>query len=188
MGKSSKKNESKKLLKISSFRIVFVSVICVLLFGLAVLSSVYYRYKFVNLQHKIETYELKNWSEGELVTDSRFVFSFNDAHTDSREIPHVWELGSGQQYLIINMTFKNTSGIVYQLSPISYMQILGNDGETYKVSSAPFIKNSLGGPVEPGQTVRGEVGFTIPTTLSSGDFVFDPGLVDAHQIRVHFDL
>lgn len=185
--KSAKKKTLPTIWHNQNLHMIGAGLMLVILF-LAVSSSLFYRYKYVQQQTPSSSYPLATWQPGDIINEDRFIFSFNSARTDTQDIPHAWELESGNKFLMVNLSFKNLQNIDYQLSPITSMRVEGDDGVTYDVSSAPFIKDSLGGPVKPGQTVRGEVGFTVPETLTSGDFVFDPGLIDAHQIRVHFRL
>lgn len=148
----------------------------------------FYRYKYVTLKSTVSTYPLQIWQPGEIVNDDRFIFSFNSARSDSKDIPTVWELPPDQVYVIVNVSLKNLTNADYQLSPITSMHIEDDNRNVYNVSSAPFIKDSIGGPVSPDQTVRGEVGFTLPTNVKSGTFIFNPGLPNAHQIRVPFSI
>jgi hypothetical protein len=161
--------------------------VALLLFFITAISGVYYRLQLVAQQTKTD-YPLQVWQQGEIVVDDRFAFSFNSVRTDTKDIPRVWELPSGFQYVMVNVSFKNTTTNDYHLSPIKSMHIQDEQNRTYDVTSAPTIKNSLGGPVKTGQTVTGEVGFTLPVGVTKGSFIFNPNLPDAHQIRVQFSL
>lgn len=164
------------------------AVLALVFFALAVGTSVYYRYKYVTTKNQLHTYALKTYSPGEIVVDDRFAFSFNSVRTDTSTVPGFWELAEGDRFVLVSMTFTNRSDDVFELSPISLMHLIDGAGMSYDVTSAPAIKDSLGGPVKPGQTVRGEVAFTLPASTTSATFTFDPRLVDAHLIRVKFNL
>lgn len=165
-----------------------VLAVLLVFFAVAVFSSIFYKVKLVQEQQKFSSYPLQAWQPGEIVQDSRFAFSFNSVRTSKQGIPHFWEAPSGKHFVLVNVSFKNNLNTDFHLSPISSMKIRGSDNIDYPVSSAPTIKNSLGGPVSAFQTVRGEVGFTLPSDIKTGTFIINPAIVGAHQISVHFSL
>ncbi len=183
------KSKTKKLVgNIVSYKKSFFYIATTVLFMIAVFSAVFYRYQTIKLKTIVNTYQLKQWQPGEIIQDDRFSFSFNSVRYDTVQVPGFWELEQGKQFVIVNISFKNNSSITYQLSPITSMTILDDNANNYHVSSAVDIHNSLGGPVNPGETVRGEVGFTLPDSIHSGQFIFNPNLQDANQISVRFKL
>jgi hypothetical protein len=162
-----------------------VSGLLLLIFALLGGSAVYYHIEYVREYTAAQTsYPLHAWQTGEIVTHSAFAFRLNSVREDTHDIPHVWELAPGQKYVMVNVSFKNTSRETYQLSPIRTMQLRDASGTLYQVTSAPYIQDSLGGPVAPGQTVSGEVGFTIPVTAKDINFIFEPHVLNAHTIVV----
>lgn len=165
---------------------IAVTVLLLVFAGMAV-STIYYKFQYAHVNSVVHAqYALKVWQPGEIIGNSDFMFRFNSARSDTHTIPHMWELADGQKFVIVNVSFKNTTGVVYHLSPIKTMQLKDASGKLYSVTSAPYIQDSLGGPVAPGQTVSGEVGFTVPTGATDLQFVFEPRIANAHTIFVTF--
>ncbi len=166
-------------------------LILIILAGFAVLSisaAAYFRLLYVSETNRINTYDQTTWQQGEIIIDDRFAFSFNGIRTDESEIPGIWELEENNHFVIVNVSFKNTSEQTYQMSPITTMQIKDESGRYYTVSSATALRNSIGGPVEPGQTIVGEVGFTMPKAVKNGTFLFTPNIEGTKQISIPFAL
>jgi hypothetical protein len=166
-----------------------VAGVLLLIFALLGGSAMYYRIEYVREYVRARTvaqalYPLQTWQTGEIVSNSAFAFRLNSAREDTHDIPHFWELVPGQKYVMVNLTFKNTSQETYHLSPIRTMQLRDASGTLYQVTSAPYIQDSLGGPVAPGQTVSGEVGFTVPAAAKDINFIFEPHVLNAHTIVV----
>lgn len=182
------KSHSKKSIKLKYLNRNIIILVLAILFALMTATAFYYRYQFVIESKSIDSYNQQTWNEGEIIIDDRFAFSLNSVYSDTTEIPNFWELNDGDRFVLVNISFKNTSSVDYQLSPITSMQILDVVGNVYTVSSAPAIKNPLGGAVLPGVTVRGEVGFEIPEDVTQAKFIFNPNLEGAHLIEVNIVL
>lgn len=170
----------------TQYLIVVCSVALVLLLALS--SAVYYRYKYVQSSQasSADYYGYKTWSPDEIVVSRDIAFSFNGARTDKTNIPGFWELEQSSKYVIVDVTFKNSSNKPYQLSPILSMKLTDESGKDYSVTSAPAITKGLGGEVAPGATSKGEVGFTVPESTKKFTFVFEPYVVSSAPISVAF--
>lgn len=128
------------------------------------------------------------WELGDIVEGKGFIYSVADVRTDTQDIPSYWELAEGNVFLLVRVALKNTSDSTLEFSPVSTMQVRSEDGVYYEVSSAPGIKDSLGGPVLPGETVYGEVGFTVPGTMKKGNLVYVPSQPDQHTITTNISV
>jgi hypothetical protein len=151
-------------------------------------TAVYYRYRYLREKNTLHTYANKLWTPGEIIIDDRFAFSFESVRTSTVQVPHFWELPANSRFVIVRLSFKNNMKSVFHMSPIASMHLSLGNGSVVQVSSAPDIKEALGGPVESGKTVSGEVGFIVPADIKDADLIFDTKLPDAHLIRVAFSV
>lgn len=168
---------------------LLVAVCLVAFVLLASLSAaVYYRYKYIqgSQANASNYYGYKTWSPDEIVVSRDIAFSFNGARTDKTTVPGFWDLEPDSKYVIVDVSFKNSSSKPYQLSPILSMKLTDDAGKDYSVTSAPAITKGLGGQVNPGETMRGEVGFTVPDPAKKFTFVFEPYVVSSAPISVNF--
>lgn len=187
-GKKSIKGYAKSIAKGENAQ--YLAVVCAIAFILviALSSAVYYRYKFVQSSNvnAADYYGYKTWSPNEIVVSRDIAFSFNGARTDRTTVPGFWELESGSKYVIVDVSFKNSTNKPYQLSPILSMKLTDESGKDYSVTSSPAITKGLGGQVAPGDTMSGEVGFTVPDSAKKFTFVFEPYVASSAPISVAF--
>lgn len=152
-------------------------------------AAVYYRFKFVSVAANSDNYyAFKVWQPNDIVESKDIAFSFNGARADTTSIPNFWVLESGKKYVIVDASFKNKMDADYQLSPVMSMKLIDDAGNEYGVTSAPAITSGLGGPVAPGVTSRGEVGFTVPQEAQKLSFRFEPYVASSAPITVMFEL
>ncbi len=181
MKKYTKKQKKLFMRKVSLLGVILMTA----LFTVAVVSAVYFRVKYVN--EKIN-YPFQVWQPGEIVMNRDIAFSLNAMRTDEIQIDGMWELPDEHQFVLVNISFKNMSEDTYHLSPIKTMKIKDINDNIYEVSSAPSIQDSLGGPVESGKTVRGEVGFILPKNITDATFVFSPTIHGSNDIHVAIEI
>lgn len=93
--------------------------------------------------------------------------TFSTITYDDVGIPPVWIPGEGQQFVMIELTVANKSGEVFHFSPVAQLMLTDSSGKTYEVTSAPKLINGLGGPIDPGVTLTGQVGFTVPKNVEN---------------------
>lgn len=169
--------------------ILFIGVLFALV--MAVGSATYYRFKYAEAtQPRLgDYYGYKVWAPGDIVESKDIAFSLNGVRTDTTNVPKFWELQEGNQYVIVDVSFKNRTYKPYELSPVMSMKVRDNvSGKEYGVTSAPAIEQGLGGQVASQETMRGEVGFTLPVDAKDLTFIFEPYLSSSAPITVNFTI
>lgn len=162
-------------------------VFLIILVFVSLSTAFMYRIKYLDTT-KQAAYPLTTWQPGDIVQGDGFIYSLTTIRTDSQSIPSYWELDDNSVFLLARLSLKNTSTEKFDFSPVLTMQVRDESGMTYEVSSAPGIRDSLGGPILPGQTVSGEVGFTVPKTMKSGFVIYAPAQADQHIITTAITL
>lgn len=151
-----------------------ICLVALLLFITSVVSAIAYRIAYNHELATIQSYPYKHWAVGDIVVSDNLAFRVNSVRTDQTQVPGYWELADGTQYVILNLSFTNRTDKEYVLSPIQTMFIEDETGKQYGVTSAPALVTGFGGQVKPNESVTGEVGLTVPKSLTKGVFVFEP--------------
>ncbi len=75
------------------------------------------------------------------------------------------QLGIGDVYLLVDMTFTNISGKTQDLSSFSLLKLRGTDGTNYeKVMFGPN-QGELNGKIAPGEVARSTIPFKVPQNV-----------------------
>ena len=162
--------------------LIVAIVVAVFLLVLSLVQGLQYRYDYIQLKN--QRYPLKVWKLGDAIDDQKLVFVTSSIVSDDKGIEEIWQPPEGQKFIVVNMSFKNKTGVDYQLSPVSTMKLKDSDNLEYEVSSAPVIKNGLGGVVKNGETATGEVGFLAPKSAKNLKLFFDPRVANEQTIIV----
>ena len=181
------KKTQKQLFAFTKNQTQLLIVFLVFLSFISLSTAFMYRVKYLENATQA-AYPLTTWQTGDIVEGDGFIYSLTSVRTDAQGIPSYWELDSNSVFLLARLSFKNTSTQKLEFSPVLTMQVRDETGTTYEVSSAPSIRDSLGGPILPGQTVSGEVGFTVPRTMKSGFVIYAPAQADQHIISTAITL
>jgi hypothetical protein len=181
------KNPQKKQFDLMKDQTPVLIVFLIILVFVSLSTAFMYRIKYLDTT-KQAPYPLTTWQPGDIVTGDGFIYNLTSIRTDTQSIPKYWELDANSVFLLVRLSLKNTSTQVLEFSPVSTMQVRDESGATHEVSSAPGIRDSLGGPINPGQTVSGEVGFTVPKTMNSGFVIYAPAQAGQHIITTAISL
>lgn len=152
----------------------------------ATASAVYYRYQSAaQTQPKAsDFYSYKAWAKGDIIENKDIAFTLSSTRTSTQAVPQFWPLPEGHHYVMATVSFKNKTNAVYELSPITSMYLADSNGTQYPVTGAPFSVHPVGGPVAAGQTMSGEVAFTVPDNASNLSFFFRPYLPSSAPIWI----
>ncbi len=131
-----------------------------------------------------QPYPYKTWNMNETVQDKKLSFTTTSTKEDPIGAPGFWAPAPDETFLIINMSYKNKTNEVYHLSPINYMKLKDNNNQEFPVTSAPSLTQGFGGPVNPGETMTGQVGFIVKKSSKGLKLIFDPHLVNENIIEV----
>ena len=184
------KHHVKRIAKHPTTQITASTILIIVLLAVSISSAIYYRYKYVTaiVPSSEDHYAYKVWQPYDIIESKDIAFSFNGSRLDSTQVTGFWELPEGQQYVVVDVSFKNKTNDFYQLSPVSSMYLKDSAGKEYRVTSSPSITSGLGGQVTPGDTMRGEVGFTVPKTATKLTYFFRPYVASSAPIWVEFNV
>lgn len=92
--------------------------------------------------------------------------------------------GEGKQFVVVDLEVKNVSGDPKTVSRMLSMSIWTPAGFNY--DPAPYFPGPSypEGPVQPGQTARGNVAFQVPADIGPMTFEFKPFLETGDIVRV----
>lgn len=168
-------------------RVRFAAVlVCVAAVSVLAATAVYYRYQLSVMQagRSGDYYPHQAWNKGEIIAGKDIVFTVLTTRTDTQAVPQYWPLPDGHHFVLVKVAFKNRTSTAYQLSPVTSMTLVDAAGTQYPVTGAPYALDPVGGLVAPGQTVTGEVGFTVPSDAQELRFYFKPYLQSSAPIWV----
>lgn len=176
----------KKIQQINSqFIIVVVCLITVLFGSLALL----YRWQYLTeSEANYLEYSSDNKSQGDIAIKKDYAMIVNGVKSDRTQIPGYWQIKDDQKFVVVDVSFKNRTNYSYSMSPITSMKLIDENGIHYDATSAVAITNGLGGEVAPHTTVRGEVGFTVPSNITKFVFVFNYKQGDSQLFRTTLSL
>lgn len=81
--------------------------------------------------------------------------------------------GEGKTYLIVTLYVKNKTSKVLPLYPVSQTYIKDEKGQTYSIGPAIVKQPFLAGDLAPGDQIKGELAYEIPTNLTKPLFYFE---------------
>lgn len=169
----------------SQFIIVVVCLITVLVGSLALL----YRWQYLTeTEDNYLEYSLETSKQGDIVIKKDYAMVINSVKSDKTQIPGYWQIKDDQKFVVVDISFKNRTNYNYSMSPITSMKLIDENGIQYDVTSAVAITNGLGGEVAPHNTIRGEVGFTVPSNIAKFVFVFNYKQGDSQLFRTTLSL
>lgn len=161
--------------------LVIIFGILAVVFGV---QALVYRMELINADNNVDLTS----QVGDLVIRKDIAMEVSSVRSDRVMIPEYWQLADDKKFVILDITFKNRMNHSYGLSPINTMRLIDKNGVSYEVTSAVSITNGLGGEVLSGQTVNGEVGFTVPISQNEFTFEFIPNVGNKKTIITNFVL
>lgn len=81
---------------------------------------------------------------------------------------------SGNTYLVLNVTMKNQSQQVEDVSTWLQFSLKDDSGQAYSEALTTFTKAAPGGSVEPGGLTRGEFAYEVPVSVHHFTLYFEP--------------
>ncbi|MGB2965361.1 MAG: DUF4352 domain-containing protein [Anaerolineales bacterium] len=94
----------------------------------------------------------------------------------------------GKKYLVVDLMLANQSENSFNISPAFQMTLKDSTGQKYNVNGKANIasgSNTPNGEINPGEVVRGKVGFHVPEDLNNFVFVYEAKLIGLGEVSVN---
>ncbi len=154
---------------------------------LSTLGTVFYRYRYVVAQDKIDRYEvsyvIKKSKIGDVLDTKNFSFAVTKVEFDKTGI-NEFPAPPRLKFAMVSVSIHNKTSEAVGFYPIFEAYLRDELGNKYEVSTAPMITApSIAGEIEQGVATNGILGFMVPASASSFEFIYEPrAFPDANTI------
>ena len=94
----------------------------------------------------------------------------------------------GKKYLVVDLIIGNQGSKSFNSSPVFQMTLKDETGQKYNINGKANLasgSNQPNGEVNPGEIVRGKVGFHVPEDLTNFTFVYEANLLGIGEVSVN---
>jgi hypothetical protein len=94
----------------------------------------------------------------------------------------------GKKYLVVDLMIANQGERSFNSSPVFQMTLKDPSGQKYNINGKANIasgSNAPNGEVNPGEVIRGKVGFHVPEDLTNFIFVYEANLIGIGEVSVN---
>jgi hypothetical protein len=94
----------------------------------------------------------------------------------------------GKRYLVVDLMIANQGERSFSSSPVFQMTLKDLSGQKYNINGKANIasgSNTPNGEVNPGEVIRGKVGFHVPEDLINFIFVYEANLIGIGEVSVN---
>ena len=94
----------------------------------------------------------------------------------------------GKKYLVVDVMLANQRERSFSISPVFQMTLKDSTGQKYNVNGKANIasgSNTPNGEINPGEVLRGKVGFHVPEDISDFVFVYEANLIGLGEVSVN---
>ncbi len=94
----------------------------------------------------------------------------------------------GKKYLVVDLMIANQGERSFHSSPVFQMTLKDPSGQKYNINGKANIaaeSNTPNGEVNPGEVIRGKVGFHVPEGLTNFIFVYEANLMGIGEVSVN---
>lgn len=94
----------------------------------------------------------------------------------------------GKKYLVVDVMLANQGENSFNISPVFQMTLKDSTGQKYNVNGKANIasgSNTPNGEINPGEVIRGKVGFHVPEDLVNFVFVYEANLIGLGEVSVN---
>jgi len=94
----------------------------------------------------------------------------------------------GKKYLVVDVIIANQGKKSFNSSPVFQMSLKDPSGQKYNLNGKANLAsgtNQPNGEVNPGEVIRGKVGFHVPENLTDFLFVYEANLLGQGEVSVH---
>jgi len=93
----------------------------------------------------------------------------------------------GKKYLVVDLMIANQGKRSFSVTPAFQMTLKHPDGQKYNINGKANLAsgmNTPSGEVNPGEVIRGKVGFHVPEQLADFRFVYEANLIGLGEVSV----
>jgi hypothetical protein len=93
----------------------------------------------------------------------------------------------GKQYLVVDLMIGNQGDRSFNVTPAFQMTLKDSSGQKYNINAKANVasgSNTPNGEVNPGEIIRGKVGFHVPVDRSGFIFVYEANLIGLGEVSV----
>jgi hypothetical protein len=94
----------------------------------------------------------------------------------------------GKKYLVVDLMIANQGERSFNSSPVFQMTLKDPSGQKYNINGKANIasgSNTPNGEVNPGEVIRGKVGFHVPEDLTNFIFIYEANLMGIGEVSVN---
>ena len=94
----------------------------------------------------------------------------------------------GKKYLVVDVMLANRGENSFNISPVFQMTLKDPSGQKYNVNGKANIasgSNTPNGELNPGEVIRGKIGFHVPDDLVNFIFVYEANLIGLGEVSVN---
>jgi hypothetical protein len=94
----------------------------------------------------------------------------------------------GKKYLVVDLMLANQGEKSFNITPAFQMTLKDSSGQKYNINAKANIasgSSTPSGELNPGEIVRGKVGFHVPEDRSDFDFIYEANLVGLGEVTVN---
>lgn len=95
---------------------------------------------------------------------------------------------AGKKYLVVDVMLANQGEGSFNISPVFQMTLKDATGQKYNVNGKANLasgSNSPNGELNPGEVIRGKVGFHVPEDLVNFIFIYEANLIGLGEVSVN---
>jgi hypothetical protein len=95
---------------------------------------------------------------------------------------------SGKKYLVVDLMIANQGDRSFNSSPVFQMTLKDPSGQKYNVNGKANLasgSNPPNGEINPGEVIRGKVGFHVPENQTNFTFVYEANLIGIGEVSVN---
>jgi signal peptidase I len=94
----------------------------------------------------------------------------------------------GKKYLVVDVMLANQRENSFSVSPVFQMTLKDSNGQKYNVNGKANLasgSNTPNGEINPGEVIRGKVGFHVPEDMVNFVFVYEVNLIGLGEVSVN---
>ena len=92
----------------------------------------------------------------------------------AKEIPSYFETKEDTMALCVNLTVKNISGSEKLFIPLEEIYIQDSEGNNYAIQAILTCDGGIGGPIQTGEVLQGDLGFMVPKNKKIEKLFYQP--------------
>lgn len=86
--------------------------------------------------------------------------------------PPPFEAPPGYKFIAINLDIKNNSDQIFHFAPVLQTKIIDSSGSSYEMAPTMLVTPIKAGPINPGESVKGELSYLVPDNISGAKYQF----------------